>query len=222
MARLEINRRVVRALGRYHELLEVCRRLGNIARARSRVLREEWSACGIEAARRGTNCGRQVFQGVLLTPRAADAVSRGLPPGDSAFLVHAGVLLDSRRELGFALRNPQMPEMQVGLRLDAAPGAAEAQCELIETLRQRLESLGYVALRQPTVDSGVKGPMPPGFAMVRSLSLSSLLDEADPAAAAGRFYASALKPLEQLEDEQVESLLLASGHGEVYERELPR
>lgn len=226
MARLEITRRIVRALAGYHQLLEACRRIGNIARARSRVLREEWSACGLEPAQRGPECGRRVFQGVLLTPRAAHSVSRGLRPSGSGFCLHAGVLLESADEAPeWSLRNPGMPELQVGLWLDAAGGADDEQLELIESIRQRLESLGYSTLQRTTeiypVDSEAQTLLP-GYSMVRRLSLASLLDEDDPGAAAGRFFASALKPLEQLEDEQIESLLLATGHGDVYERELPR
>lgn len=228
MARLEITRRIVRAQSAYHELLEVSRRLGNIARARSRVLREEWSACGLEPALRDRTCDRRLFHGVLLTPRAAHFISRGSRPSRSAFVMHAGLLLESTDAAPeFSLRNPEMPELQVGLWLEAAPGVADGPWERVELLTRRLESTGYSTLQRltetvPPNPTSAGATLLPSYSLIRRLSLASLLDEEDPAAAAGRFFASALKPLEQLEDEEIEALLIATGHGEVCERELPR
>jgi hypothetical protein len=226
MSAIRITRRQLGALARYHELLTTCRRLGNIARARSRVLREEWSACGLEPARRSRLLSPHVFHGVVLTPRAIEAVDRGLPPTDSALVAHAGVLLASTESPDFELRNPQMPELQVGLWLEAAAGAIERHRGLIETLERDLGAAGYTILaHHAEVD-----PADPddhdtrwmAYAMVRRLSLASLLDEDDPAAAASRFYTSALKPLAALEDEQIGMLLQLTGHDDVCERELPR
>ncbi|MCU0754013.1 MAG: hypothetical protein MUE46_02685 [Xanthomonadales bacterium] len=224
MARLDINRRTVRALSDYHALLRRCRRLGNVARARTRVLREEWSACGLEPACRDPELGRHVFHGVLLTPRAAESVDRGMMPAESALVLHAGVLLEESLPLpGALLRNPDVPELQVGLTICVFPERWSAHGAAVEQLCAQLEASGFEVLReQATLDSAPEAGLLRWFAPARRLSLASLLDEADPAAAAGRFFGSALKPLEQLADEQVEALLLATGHGEVYERELPR
>lgn len=226
MARLEITRRSVRALADYHALLRTCRRLGNIARARSRVLREEWSACGLEPAQRHRPLGRHIFHGVMLTPRATEAVDRGLRPADSALIVHAGVVLaGTESPPDFDLRNPVMPELQVGLWLEASADAIEAQHDLLEGIERHLAAAGYTILMRQTevypVEPDQDESLWTACAMVRRLSLASLLDEDDPAAAAGRFYASALKPLEALEDEQIAALLQLTGHGEVCERELP-
>lgn len=226
MARLEITRRTARALADYHALLRTCRRLGNIARARSRVLREEWSACGLEPAQRYRPLGRHLFHGVMLTPRAPDAVDRGLRPADSALIVHAGVVLGGTESPpDFGLRNPLMPELQVGLWLEVGADAVDTRSDLLESLEQRLGAAGYTALIQQIEVHPVEPDQDPSLwtahALVRRLSLASLLDEDDPGAAAGRFFASALKPLEALEDEQIAALLQLAGHGEVCERELP-
>lgn len=226
MSAIRITRRQVSALARYHELLSTCRRLGNIARARSRMLREEWSACGLEPARRSGLLGRHVFHGVVLTPRAAGAVDRGLRPAESALVAYAGVLLASTESTpDFELRNPEMPELQVGLWLEASAGDFDRHRERIDILERELDRAGYTLLMHQTEiypsDPDNTDTRWIAYSMVRRLSLSSLLDEEDPAAAAGRFYASALKPLETLEDEQIEALLQLTGHGDVGERELP-
>lgn len=223
MPGLEITRRTVRALAGYHALLHRCERLGNIARARSRVLREEWSACGMERARRGADIGRHVFHGVLLTPRAADSVDRGVLPAQSGLVLHAGVLLEESLPVpGALLMNAEMPELQVGLMLGAFPELWPAHAEVVEALFGALESAGFDLFRETSLRPGMADAEPfRWFAATRRLSLASLLDEEQPGLAAGRFFARALRPLEQFEDEQVESLLRVAGHGEVYEREVP-
>lgn len=224
MPGIRITPRQLGALARYHELIQTCRRLGNIARARTRVLRGEWSACGMEPASRASTFGRHVFHGVVLTPRSEEAADRGLE-ADAAFLCcYAGVLMDATMPVpGVVLSNDQMPELQVGLSVWLDPEARDARGAAVLAIFEQLREAGFGVVRDddPAGESPAPGA-PELIVAVRRLSLASLLDEDRPGAAAGRFFANALKPLEALEDEQIETLLLATGHGDVYERELPR
>lgn len=226
MPTIRMTRQHVGALGRYHELLALARRLGNIARARARLLREAWSACGLEPARRGA-LGRHAFHGVLLTPRAEDAVDRGLRPLDSALVMHAGlVLAASSGPPELQLRQIDLPELQVGLWMEVGAASLAAQPGLLDALEQQLAGAGYaLRVRETelyTDDATAEETRWTAYAWTRRLSLASLLDEDQPAAAAGRFFAGALRALEALPDEQVEALLHLCGHGDVAERELPR
>jgi hypothetical protein len=220
MPRLDITRTTLRALGHYHALLDCCDRIGKIARARARVLRGQWSAFGMEPARRSPLLGRHVFHGLILTPRAENAVNHGLRPEQADLLLHAGVLLAPTLALdGVGIRNPQMPELQVGLWMALAVTDASAHADALSALLDALREAAYDVDDQVVADPDAVDLRV--IVAVRRLSLASLQDEDSPGAAAGRFFASALKPLEMLEDATIETLLIATGHGDVYERQLP-
>lgn len=144
MRTLSLSPDHVAAFARHRQALELCRRFGNIARFRARALREKLKPLGLSrCGERMPHLGVGEFEGFVLTPPVAATDGAGVGPEFAGLLVFGGVSLRGGLIHRAELRNPDVPELQVGLLLRPMAPFWHQLAPLLETTLAGLEAEGY-------------------------------------------------------------------------------
>lgn len=118
MSSLRLSPAHVAAFARHREALALCRRFGNIARFRARALRDKLKPLDlVRCGDRFPHLGVGEFEGFVLTPPLTAGDTVGMGPEFAGLIVFGGVCLRTSLVPGVALRDPDVPELQVGVLL---------------------------------------------------------------------------------------------------------